>query len=85
MLAGSRRMLCTRCVKETWDTRHRRLHDPTSPEDCDFCQRSIVEVKALYDRPDAKLGAIHICEGCLDLSMGVLRREEVDNFLKDFC
>jgi len=79
MLAGSRLMICTRCIKEMW--KERDFIRTTDPRDlsCSFCRKSIFEVDAFYSRKN-----LLMCNLCLELAMGVIEREEVEHFLEDF-
>ncbi len=78
MLAGSRLMICTDCVRDIW--RERSLLRAPVQRDvrCSFCLRSVFEADAFYAR-----SGIHICNLCLDLSMGVIEKEEVERFLRE--
>ncbi len=78
MLAGSRLMICTDCVQEIWRDRN-RLRAPVERDiQCSFCLRSVFEVDTFYAQGD-----IHICNLCLDLSMGVIEKEEVERFMRE--
>jgi hypothetical protein len=49
-----------------------------APDDatCKLCGRSPFEVSGLF-----RLGHVDICSNCLQFSLGMLEREEVDRFL----
>lgn len=76
MLAGSRLMVCTDCIRELWKDKAAYRSVMQRDIQCSFCQKSIFEVDTFYTRHN-----LHICNLCLDLCMSVLEREEVDHFL----
>lgn len=79
MLAGSKLMICTRCIKEMH--KERDLLRTTEQRDmqCSFCRKSIFEVDAFFAKK-----SLLMCNRCLDMSMGVIEREEVERFLEEF-
>lgn len=85
MLAGSQLMICIGCVKETAGQKATFREADGSADRCSFCRRSALEVDALYTRQVVgKTDRVHICDQCLDLATGVLQKEEVERFLREF-
>ncbi len=78
MLAGNRLMICTDCVKELWQERDHIRATPQRDVGCSFCHRSVFEADAFYAKGD-----VYICNLCLDLSMGVIEKEEVERFMRE--
>jgi tetratricopeptide (TPR) repeat protein len=74
LMAGSRAVICDRCVIRVGQ--HRRSLEASDDAVCDLCTRTPFEVRGLYG-----YNGVHICSECLDLSLGLLEREEVDRFL----
>lgn len=77
MLAGSRLMICTKCVKELWKDRDFIRTTDQRDLSCSFCRKSIFEVDAFYSRKN-----LLMCNLCLELAMGVIEKEEVEHFLE---
>lgn len=74
LLSGTRALLCDRCVAEV--TRNRRSLSAPDDASCHLCGRTHMETRGLY-----RFHAVDVCADCLDLSIGLLEREEVDRFL----
>jgi Flp pilus assembly protein TadD len=74
LMAGSQAVVCDRCVIRVGQ--HRRSLEASDDAVCDLCSRTPFEVRGLYG-----YNGVHICSECLDLSLGLLEREEVDRFL----
>jgi len=74
LMAGSQAVVCDRCVIRVGQ--HRRSLEASDDAVCDLCSRTPFEVRGLYG-----YNGVHICSECLDLSLGLLEREEVDKFL----
>jgi tetratricopeptide (TPR) repeat protein len=74
LMAGSQAVVCDRCVIRVGQ--HRRTLQASDDAVCDLCCRTPFEVRGLYG-----YNGVHICSECLDLSLGLLEREEVDRFL----
>lgn len=79
LMSGNRMLLCNVCVSAIHDHRD----DLAVPDDeehvCHLCRSSIFEVQSMY-----RIMEFLVCNVCLDQCVGLLRREEVDRFLKDF-
>ena len=74
LMAGTRAVLCNICVAEVANARKSQL--ASDGASCDLCGRTHFESRALYLHH-----TVHVCADCLDLSLGLLEREEVDRFL----
>ncbi|MEE2750062.1 MAG: tetratricopeptide repeat protein [Myxococcota bacterium] len=74
LMSGTHAVICDVCVISI--SQHRR--DQVAPDDagCSFCGRSHLETSGLYKNQD-----IVICANCLELSLGLMERQEVDRFL----
>lgn len=79
LMSGNRMLLCNVCISAIHDHRD----DLAVPDDeehvCHLCRASIFEVQSMY-----RIMEFLVCNVCLDQCVGLLRREEVDRFLKDF-
>jgi hypothetical protein len=66
--------VCDHCVAAI--ARQRR--SLVAPDDaaCHLCGRTHFESRAVY-----RFNGVDACADCLDLSMGLLEREEIDRFL----
>ena len=74
MMAGGGEVICDRCVVRLW--KHRRSLMAPDDATCDLCSRSHFEADGLY-----RFNNVNICSRCVQLSLGLLEREEVDRFL----
>jgi tetratricopeptide (TPR) repeat protein len=74
LMTGSRAVLCDRCVIRVGQHRHTLPAEPDAV--CDLCTRTPFEVRGLFG-----YNGVHVCSECLDLSLGLLEREEVNRFL----
>ncbi|MEL6346066.1 MAG: tetratricopeptide repeat protein [Myxococcota bacterium] len=74
MMAGGGVVICDRCVGRLWQNR-RTLIAPDEAT-CDLCGRSHFEADGLY-----RYNGVNICSHCVQLSLGLLEREAVDQFL----
>jgi len=74
MITGGQTVICDRCVLRVSQNRATM----TAPDDacCGLCCASPFETSGLY-----RVNQIDICSDCLQLSLGLLEREEVDSFL----
>lgn len=74
LMAGSEAVICDRCVVEVG----RKRAALQAPDDavCGFCGKSHLESRGLY-----LFQGVNICAACLELSLGLVEREEVDRFL----
>lgn len=77
LMAGTRAVLCDRCVLRVWQ--HRRSLIAPDDADCRLCGRTPFEADGLY-----RLDGIDVCSHCIQLSLGLLEREEVDRFLAEW-
>jgi hypothetical protein len=74
MMAGGDVVVCDVCVVKISQNRP----SLAAPDDatCKLCGRSPFEASGLY-----RYNHVDVCSGCLQFSLGMLEREEVDNFL----
>ena len=56
--------------------RHRRSMAASDEAVCNLCGATPFESRGIYHH-----NGVNICSGCLELSLGLLEREEVDKFL----
>jgi hypothetical protein len=74
LMAGGQAVLCDQCVV-TIGRRRAELRAPDEAR-CQVCHRSAFEARGLYS-----YNGVEVCNHCLELSLGLLEREEVDRFL----
>lgn len=74
LMAGSNAVICDRCVIRVGQ--HRHTLNAQDDAVCDLCSRTPFEVRGLYG-----YNGVHVCSACLELSLGMLEREEVNRFL----
>ena len=55
---------------------HRKSLEAPEHSVCALCSKTAFEARGIYS-----YNGVEICSDCLDLSLGQLEREEVDNFL----
>ena len=74
LMAGSEANICDVCVVEVGRNRQKLL----APDEatCQFCGKSHLESRGVYRHQN-----VDICNHCLELSLGLVEREEVDKFL----
>jgi tetratricopeptide (TPR) repeat protein len=74
LMAGTRAVVCDHCVHEMARSRRTLL----APDDaaCHLCGRTHFESRGVY-----RLNGVDVCAECVDLSIGLLEREEVEQFL----
>lgn len=74
LMAGTRAVVCDHCMAEI----ARRRRSLAAPDDatCHLCDRTQFEARGLF-----RLNGVDVCTPCLDLSIGLLEREEIDRFL----
>ena len=77
MMAGGGEVICDRCVVMVWQ--NRRSLVAADDAVCGLCGRSHFEADGLFS-----YNRINICSHCVQLSLGLLEREEVDRFLSDW-
>jgi hypothetical protein len=66
--------VCDQCVGAI--VRNRRSIAAPDDADCALCGRTHFESRGVY-----RLNGVDVCADCLDLSMGLLERDEIDRFL----
>ena len=74
LMAGGQAVICDRCVVKIGQ--HRRSMAAPDDATCSLCGATPFEARGLY-----QYNGTCICSGCLELSLGLLEREEVDRFL----
>ena len=74
MIAGGDAVICDRCVVHV--TQHRASLTEPDEATCALCGRSHFESAGLY-----RYKGVDICNQCVQLSLGLLEREEIDQFL----
>ena len=74
MITGGSTVICDRCVLRVSQNRA----SMQAPDDahCSLCTASPFDSSGIY-----RVNAVDICSDCLQLSLGLLEREEVDTFL----
>ncbi|MEC7239958.1 MAG: tetratricopeptide repeat protein [Myxococcota bacterium] len=73
LMAGSHAVICDHCILEIGKNRRDMLSSDDAT--CSFCGRSHLESKGVYG-----FNGVDICSHCLELSLGLVEREEVDRF-----
>lgn len=74
LMAGSHAVLCDPCMLHVG--RHRESLPAREGARCALCGRSDVEARGLYH-----YAGVDVCRSCVDLSLRLLEREEVDAYL----
>lgn len=74
LMAGTDAVICDVCVGDV--SRARQAHRADDDADCSFCGQTHLEARGLYT-----YNGIEICSRCLELSLGLMEREEVSRFL----
>ncbi len=74
MIAGNAVIICDRCVVQI--TQHRASLAAPDAATCGLCGRSHFEASGLY-----RFNNVDICNHCVQLSLGLLEREEIERFL----
>ena len=87
LMSGTSAVLCNVCVSELQSSRR----PPAAPDGatCDLCGRTHFEARALYRQGGDRQGGgvrrvVDVCTECVDLSSGLLERDEVDRFLREW-
>ncbi len=75
MMAGADAVICDKCMLQIASQR-RELQTDDPAVACGLCSRSGLETRAVYVK-----GAVAVCASCVDHSLGLLEREEVDRYL----
>lgn len=78
MIAGSGAVICDRCVVEV--TQHRASLAAPDDATCTLCSRSHFEASGLY-----RFNGVDICNHCVQLSLGLLEREDIEQYLATSC
>lgn len=73
LMAGTRAVLCNLCVSDILAGKASMAADDAT---CSLCGRSHFETRALY-----RYHKVDVCADCLDLSNGLVERDEVERFL----
>jgi len=73
LMAGSNAVICDHCILDVGKDRRNMLAQDDAT--CSFCGRSHLESKGVYG-----FNGVDICSHCLQLSLGLVEREEVDRF-----
>lgn len=76
-LSGSHAVLCDRCVEQV--VLNRRSLAAGDDASCRLCGRTHFEARGLW-----KINGVDVCAHCIDLSVGLRERHEVDNFLQSW-
>ncbi len=79
LMAGTRAVLCNVCVSAILP--QRRTIPAPDHASCDLCGRTHFEARGLYRYMGAAKRQVDVCGECLELSSGLLEREEVEKFL----
>ena len=74
LMAGGQAVLCDRCVVHIG--RQRNQLRASEDARCHLCSRGAFEARGLFT-----YNGVEVCNHCLELSLGLLEREEVDRFL----
>jgi tetratricopeptide (TPR) repeat protein len=74
LMAGSQAVLCDHCVEHVG--RNRSQLASVDDARCQLCGRSTYEARGMF-----RYNGVDVCARCLDLSLGLLEREVVDQFL----
>ncbi len=74
MIAGGAVVVCDRCVVHV--TTHRATLGAPDDATCGLCGRTHFETAGLYH-----YNGVDICNSCIQLSLGLLEREEIERFL----
>lgn len=77
LLSGTHAVLCDLCVQEVAKDRRKFK----SPDDalCHLCGRTQMETRGVY-----RIHSVDVCADCMDTSLGVIEREEVEKFLREW-
>jgi tetratricopeptide (TPR) repeat protein len=74
LMSGSKAVVCDLCVGKIGT--HRRTLKAPEDATCDLCSATQFEARGMFS-----YNGVAVCTGCLELSLGLLEREEVDRFL----
>lgn len=75
LLSGTQAVVCDVCVQDIAKDRRKYM----APDDalCHLCGRTQMETRGVY-----RVSRVDICADCMDTSLGVIEREEVEKFLR---
>ncbi len=77
LLSGTQSVLCDVCVQAiAADRRSRAAPDSAI---CQLCGRTQMETRGVY-----RITRVDVCADCMDTSLGVIEREEVEKFLREW-
>ena len=79
LMSGNRFLLCNLCISAIHDHRDELAVPDDEEHTCHLCRRSVFEVNTIY-----RVAKFMLCNLCLDECVLLLRRGEVERFLKDF-
>ncbi len=79
LMSGNRVLLCNLCISAIHDHRDELAIPDDEEHTCHLCRRSVFEVNTIY-----RVAKFMLCNLCLDECVLLLRRGEVERFLKDF-
>ncbi len=79
LMSGNHVLLCNLCISAIHDHRDELAVPDDEEHACHLCRRSVFEVQSVY-----RVGEFMICDVCLGQCVRLLRREDVDGFLRDF-
>ncbi len=79
LMSGNRVLLCNLCISAIHDHRDDLAVPDDEEHSCQLCRRSVFEVNTIY-----RVAKFMLCNLCLDECVLLLRRGEVERFLKDF-
>ena len=74
-MAGGDAVLCNKCLIQIARDRHQLATDDPSVG-CSLCSRTSMESRSVYVHR-----GLPVCADCVDHSLGLLEREEVDRYL----
>lgn len=77
LLSGTQAVLCDLCVQEV--AKDRRKFKSSDDALCHLCGRTQMETRGVY-----RVNSVDVCADCMDTSLGVIEREEVEKFLREW-
>ncbi|MSP55372.1 MAG: tetratricopeptide repeat protein [Myxococcales bacterium] len=77
LLSGTQSVLCDVCVQDI--AKDRRGHMAPDTAICQLCGRTQMETRGVY-----RITRVDVCADCMDTSLGVIEREEVEKFLREW-
>lgn len=80
LMSGTNAVICDRCVGEV--ARNRRSMAAPDEAACALCGRMALDLRGVTDaRGVYRHNGLDVCGACVELSVGLVEREEVDQFL----